>query len=102
MGMDKKIENKKPGMKQILLIGVGVIVTAAIFYNFLFLDSRSQITVNTDRVFIQEITEDTFQEFIDVSGTFSQSAQPCWMLLKVVWFSRFTVNQAKWLKKAIQ
>ena len=69
MGMDKKIENKKPGVKQKLLIGVAMIVTAAIFYNFLFLDSRSQITVNTDRIFIQEITEDTFQEFIDVSGT---------------------------------
>lgn len=69
MGMDKRIENKKPGVKQILLITVAVIVTAAVFYNFIFLESRSQITVNSDRVFIQEITEDTFQEFIDVSGT---------------------------------
>jgi len=69
MGMDKKIEKKKTDIRKILLVSVAVIVAAALLYNFFFLDSRSRVTVDADRVFIQEIKEDSFQEFIDVSGT---------------------------------
>ena len=69
MGMDKKIEKKKTDIRKILLVSVAVIVAAALLYNFFFLDSRSRVTVDADRVFIHEITEDSFQEFIDVSGT---------------------------------
>jgi len=69
MGMDRKIEKKKISNGKILLFGGVLLAFLIVIYTTFFLDSRSSETVNIDQVLIHEVTEDTFQEFIEVSGT---------------------------------
>lgn len=69
MSMDRKIEKKKFSTISVV-IGSAVLLAAAVtIYNFTFLDSRSQTTVDKERLFIHEVTEDLFQEYTEVSGT---------------------------------
>lgn len=69
MGMDRKIEKKRITRKQVVLISVAAVVLVVFAYNFMMADSRSQVQVNTNRVFIHEVLEGDFQEFIDISAT---------------------------------
>lgn len=68
MGMDRKIEKKKFSAGKIAAAVAAFTVLLVIIYNIFFLDTRSSETVNRDQVFIHEVMEDTFQEFIEVSG----------------------------------
>lgn len=68
MGMDKKIENKKFSKSIVAAVVVAFAAILLIIYSLFFIDTRSTEKVNRDQVFIHEITEDSFQEFIDVSG----------------------------------
>lgn len=69
MGMDRKIE-KKTVSKSMLVGGVAAaILLTGIVYTLLFLDSRTSTTVNKSSVFINEVEEGPFQEFIEVAGT---------------------------------
>ena len=69
MGMDRKIEKKKFSAGKIAAVAAVVVVGLVVIYNIFFLDTRSSETVNRDQVFIHEVSEDTFQEFIEVSGS---------------------------------
>jgi len=68
MGMDRKIENKKISKVKLSAISVAVVVVLVVVFNLYILDTRSSENVNREQVFIQEVTEDTFQEFIEVTG----------------------------------
>lgn len=68
MGMDKKIEKKIWTLKRILMI-VGILIFFGLsVYAFWFMDVRSTLNVDQDKITISEVREDTFQEFIQVSG----------------------------------
>lgn len=69
MGMDKKIEKKQISRKQVTLFTIAGILLLVFLYNFIFADSRSQLQVDSQRLFIHEVQEGNFQEFIDVSAT---------------------------------
>lgn len=68
MSMDKKIEKKKFSTISIVTGVAALLIAAFTIYNFTFLDSRSQTTVDKERIFIHEVTEDLFQEYTEVSG----------------------------------
>lgn len=68
MSMDKKIEKKKFSTISIVTGFAALLIAVVTIYNFTFLDSRSQTTVDKERLFIHEVTEDLFQEYTEVSG----------------------------------
>ncbi|MEX2347678.1 MAG: efflux RND transporter periplasmic adaptor subunit [Balneolaceae bacterium] len=66
--MDKKIEKKTWTLKRILMI-VGLLTFISLsVYAFWFMDVRSTLNVERDKITISEVREDTFQEFIQVTG----------------------------------
>ncbi len=68
MGMDKKIKKKTITPKRIAL-GVLVIALAGFtIYSFAFADFRSTLNVEKEKLTISTIKEDSFQEFIQVTG----------------------------------
>ncbi|MEX0662251.1 MAG: efflux RND transporter periplasmic adaptor subunit [Balneolaceae bacterium] len=66
--MDKKIDKKIWTPKRILMI-VGILTFMGLsVYAFWFMDVRSTLNVEKDKITISEVREDTFQEFIQVTG----------------------------------
>ncbi len=68
-GMDKKLEKKFWSSKRIAMFGGGFIVIAFFFYAFLFMDLRTTLNVQKEKLTISTVREGTFQEFIAVTGT---------------------------------
>ena len=68
MGMDKKIEKKTWTPKRIALIVVGLAFVGFTIYSFAYMDFRSTLNVEKEKLTISTVTEDSFQEFIQVSG----------------------------------
>lgn len=69
MGMDKKIEKKTWTLKRILMI-VGILAFLSLsVYAFWFMDVRSTLNVDREKITISEVREDTFQEFVQQTGT---------------------------------
>ncbi|WP_409029353.1 efflux RND transporter periplasmic adaptor subunit [Gracilimonas sediminicola] len=69
MGMDRKIEKKTWTLKRFLMIA-GVLAFASLsVYAFWFMDVRSTLNVEREKLTIATVQEDTFQEFIQVTGT---------------------------------
>jgi len=68
-GMDKKIEKKTWTPKRIAMIVGGVAILALFFYSFVFMDMRSTLNVDREKLTISTVQEDSFQEFIQVTGT---------------------------------
>ena len=68
-GMDKKIEKKTWTTKRIAMIVGGVLLAAMFLYAFVFMDVRSTLNVEKEKLTISTVTEDSFQEFIQVTGT---------------------------------
>ncbi len=69
MGMDRKIEKKTWTLKRILMIAAIVAFVGLSIYAFWFMDVRSTLNVEREKITISEVREDTFQEFIQVTGT---------------------------------
>jgi HlyD family secretion protein len=67
--MDRQIEKKLWTPKLFAAIGIGAVVIALFIYSFVFMDTRSRLNVERDRLMIHTVQEGSFQEFIDVSGT---------------------------------
>lgn len=68
-GMDRKIEKKTWTPKRVGML-VGVLAIVGLFvYSFIFMDVRSTLNVERDRVTVSTVQEDSFQEFIQVTGT---------------------------------
>ena len=69
MGMDRQIVKKTWTPKRILTItGVLAVVLLGI-YVIWFMDTRSTMTIDRNRVTISEASEDNFQEYLQVNGT---------------------------------
>lgn len=68
MGMDRKIEKKTWTTKRILTIGAVIAFLGLSIYAFWFMDVRSTLNVDREKITISEVREDTFQEFIQVTG----------------------------------
>ena len=68
MGMDRKIE--KRGISKGAIAGIILAIMAIAFFLFTYfaLDRRSSETVNREQVMVREVTQDSFQEYIEVSG----------------------------------
>lgn len=68
-GMDKKIEKKYWTPKRIAMILGGVAILALFVYSFVFMDVRSTLNVDREKLTISTVEEGTFQEFISQNGT---------------------------------
>lgn len=68
-GMDKKIEKKYWTPKRIAMILGGVAILALFVYSFVFMDVRSTLNVDREKLTISTVQEGTFQEFISQNGT---------------------------------
>lgn len=68
-GMDKKIEKKIWTTKRIGMIAGGLAIVALFMYSFIFMDVRSTLNVEKEKLTISTVQEDSFQEFIQVTGT---------------------------------
>ena len=66
--MDRKIEKKGLSKGAIIGIVLGVLAIAFFLFSYYGLDTRSSETVNREQVIIREVTRDSFQEYIEVSG----------------------------------
>ncbi len=69
MGMDRKIKKKIWTFKRVLIIAAIVAFTGISIYAFGFMDVRSTLNVDRERVTVSTVQENTFQEFIQVTGT---------------------------------
>jgi len=67
--MDKIIEKKKWTPKKILWIALGTIFGILIIYNIFFGDHTSKFNVQKDRISIEEVQNDYFQDYITQTGT---------------------------------
>jgi HlyD family secretion protein len=67
--MDKIIEKKKWTPKKILWIAIGSIFGILIIYNIFFGDHTSKFNVQKDRISIEAVQNDYFQDYITQTGT---------------------------------
>ena len=68
MGMDKHIKKKIWTPNRIASIAVGLVVTGFFTYSFLFADFKSTLNVDREKISISTVVQDSFQEFIQVTG----------------------------------
>jgi HlyD family secretion protein len=67
-GMDRKIEKKRFGKKQIWL-SVGILLVLLIFVQMVFGDKSARLNVDLNKITIGEITSGKYQDYISVNGT---------------------------------
>ncbi|MDX1618264.1 MAG: HlyD family efflux transporter periplasmic adaptor subunit [Balneolaceae bacterium] len=68
-GMDRKIEKKTWTPKRIGMIIGGAAIVGLFVYSFIFMDVRSTLNVDREKLTVSTVREDSFQEFIQVTGT---------------------------------
>ncbi len=66
--MDKKIEKKTWTPKKILISILVLVFIGFTIYSFAFMDFQSTLNVEREKITISTVSEDSFQEFIQVSG----------------------------------
>ena len=67
--MDRAIEKKKWPPKKILWVSLGGIFIIIILYNLIFGDHTSKFNVQIERISIEEVQNDYFQDYITQTGT---------------------------------
>ncbi len=67
--MDRAIEKKKWPPKKIFWFSLGGIITIIILYNLIFGDHTSKFNVQIERISIEEVQNDYFQDYITQTGT---------------------------------
>jgi HlyD family secretion protein len=67
-GMDKKIEKKKGLSKKTIWIVLGSVVFALILYNIFFGDKSSKLNVDIEKITVENVKKDLFQDYIAVQG----------------------------------
>ncbi|MDX1592538.1 MAG: hypothetical protein R3283_11265, partial [Balneolaceae bacterium] len=67
--MDKKIEKKTWTPKRWLILLTAVAILSFGIYAIYFMDVRSSQNVDRDRLILSTVSEDVFQEYIQVTGT---------------------------------
>ena len=68
MGMDKQIEKKIWTTNRIVTVIAIVVIVGFSAYSFLFADFKSTLNVQRERLSIATVSENSFQEFIQVNG----------------------------------
>lgn len=68
MGMDRKIKKKNWTTSRIIGLVAALAVVGFFIYSLYFLDFRSTLNVEQDKLTIATVSEDSFQEFIQVTG----------------------------------
>lgn len=68
-GMDKKIKKGYWTAKRISMVAGGVVLVAFFLYSFVFIDIRSSLNVERDKLTIRTVQQDSFQEFTHETGT---------------------------------
>ena len=68
-GMDRPIENKHKWIKRSLRIGIPALFLLAILLFFIFNDKSSRLNVDYEKLTIEEVSHDVFQDYIAVIGT---------------------------------
>ena len=68
-GMDRKIENNKLISKKAIWITVSIIALFLIFYNIFFGDKSSKLNIDLQKITIESVEKDIFQDYIAVQGT---------------------------------
>jgi HlyD family secretion protein len=69
MSMDRKREKKSWIRKNILYVMGGTIVLTLLIYFILFSDHSSKLNVEIDKITVEEVKKDIFQDYIAVIGT---------------------------------
>ncbi len=67
--MDRKIEKKKWTPKKIIWLSIGGIFAFLILYNLILGDHSTKFNVQKERISIEEVKKDFFQDYITVTGT---------------------------------
>lgn len=67
-GMDRTIEKKRFGKKQIWL-GIGIILVLAILAQIIFGDKSSKLNVEQEKITLGEVQRGKYQDYISVNGT---------------------------------
>jgi HlyD family secretion protein len=67
-GMDRKIEKKRFGKKQIWL-GIGILAILLVFLQMVFGDKSAKLNIDEEKITIGEVTEGKYQDYISVNGT---------------------------------
>lgn len=68
-GMDKKIKKKTWTLKRIGMVAGGIFIVGLFIYSFIFMDVRSTLNVDKEKLTISTVQEDSFQEFVQETGT---------------------------------
>jgi len=68
-GMDRKIENKNKWNKKHTWISIISTILLFTFYNIVFGDKSSKLNVETEKLAIEDVKSDIFQDYIAVIGT---------------------------------
>jgi HlyD family secretion protein len=68
-GMDKKIEKKKGITRKHIFIGILIILVSLVIYKIIFGDKSSKLNIDLDKITIEEVKSDIFQDYIAVQGT---------------------------------
>jgi HlyD family secretion protein len=68
-GMDKVIEQKHKKLKKALWISAGVLLLGGVVYVIVFGDKSSRLNVEVDKITVEEVRQDVFQDYIAVIGT---------------------------------
>jgi HlyD family secretion protein len=67
-GMDRKIEKKRFGKKQVWL-GIAILVFILVLIQMVFGDKSSKLNVEEDKITIGEVKKGKYQDYISVNGT---------------------------------
>jgi len=67
--MDRIIEKKKWPPKKILYVSLGALFIIIVLYNIIWGDHTSKFNVQADRISIEEVQFDHFQDYITQTGT---------------------------------
>ncbi|MFO7370023.1 MAG: efflux RND transporter periplasmic adaptor subunit [Bacteroidales bacterium] len=67
-GMDRKIEKKRFGKKQIWL-SIGIILVLAVLAQIIFGDKSSKLNVEQEKITLGEVQSGKYQDYISVNGT---------------------------------
>ncbi len=67
-GMDRTIEKKRFGKKQIWL-GIGIILVLAVLAQIIFGDKSSKLNVEQEKITLGEVQRGKYQDYISVNGT---------------------------------
>ncbi len=68
MGMDKELKKKTWIQKNYLKLSAGIVVIGFLFYSMIFGDHSSKLKIDKEKISIETVTKDIFQDYIGING----------------------------------